>query len=721
MQCRRLCGIGFIVLVMLAGMIGGARPRPVQGRERALAVGEGCDSADIVLVTSDGAATRAVETLAEVLAMHHWAHCPESNYRVGAVDAITGKEILSLTPVTLVGLASWQKSKGLVLGNEGGKKRPAYRYEWKQSWGKALSMLKKDGDPGRRQILLYAGDLAIDAPLDRASEFIRDDMAALLKQYPKPEIWVLSGEEDADLQKVAKVWEEVIGPRGGVFPKEDNAYYSQATEYLGALFQIIQKSDQQFEVQQVGCGTYRVPSASVFAVAWLRRKTDFPTVTLKWAQFSTADAHDNVWVPVDKRGVIVTDPPSGKVVISSAACGDLIGFAQIGAPGVKVSVAPRLPQDRGQAFEGGVLKVSLTGWQEEGTASIGEPFPSWTLSVTGPDGKVARLQLRPSPKENVFVSDALPRYAPGSYRWQLKASLPYNGLDGGNGTWEEPSQTGTYEVFPVKVVHLEVSIDDQRGEEVKAVSLHGSIQEHLVVKPVVVRVQVKDEDGVLRSPEDLFGHPERALTAVLTNVQTGEQEKKTLALKGSFWYGEVGAHLGREGKYRLEIYKQPLSSEVLVWDASDPWRGEFRREDTFFHKPAVWAGIGGLILLALLLAVAWSFYVRTQPLEGALEFYVPLAEGEQSQEVVVERIDLAQFGRRIIQWNGAVLGALRISRKGQDAIKVRRKGEGEALRVELEKGEEKPFVGGMKVRFVEDEKPGEHSFAGEKADDETVD
>lgn len=718
MQCRRLCRMGFIALVVLLGMV--STLRVAQGAARVVSVGEGCGSADIVLVTSDGAATRAVETLAEVLAMHHWAHCPASNYRLGVVDAVTGKELLSLTPVTLVDLASWQKSKGIVLGNEDGKRWPKYRYEWKNAWEKALSMLKEGAAPGRRQILLYAGDLAIDAPLDIASEFIREDMGAILAQYPKPEVWLLSGEEDPDLQQTAMVWEEVIGSRGGVFPKEEGAYYTQATEYLEALFQIIRKGDQQFEVQQVGCGTYEVPSASMLAIAWLRRSKDFPTVLLKWSQFSTERESENVWVPVDRRGIIVATPPVGKMAISSDACGDLVGFAQIGPPGVKVTVDKRLPQDRGQPFGGGVLKVSLTGWQGKGTVPIGEPFPSWVFSVTGPDGRYINLHLHPSPVNNTFVSDPLPRYAQGIYHWQLKVSFPYNGLDGGDGGWEEPIQTGTYEVFPVKVVYLEVRINDKRGEGVRSVPLHASIRERLRVKPIIVRAQVKDEDDLLRSPGDLFEHPEQALTAVLTNVQTGEQEKEILSLKSSFWYGEIGSHLGKEGEYRLEIYKQPLSSDKLVWDDIAPWRGEFRREDTFFHKPLVWESIFGVIIIVLLLAVARYFYLRTHPLEGALEFYVPMASEGGEERVLLERIDLSQFGRRIVNWEGPVLGALRISRKGQNGLKVHRKGGAEVLKVELGEGEEKPFVGGMKVRFVGTRE--DRSFmGGENSDGETLD
>ena len=718
MQCRQLCRIGLVVLVALMAL-GGLTPKKVYSQDRALPVGEGCGSADIVLVTADGAAVRAVETLAEVLAMHHWAHCPESNYRIGVVNAATGEELLSLTPVTLVDVASWRGGKGLTLKGMEGKKRPAYRYQWKTSWDRALSMLKKDGDPGRRQILVYAGDVAIDASVERAGEFIRGEMAALLRQYPKPEVWVLSGEEDAGFQKVTQDWREVIGPRGEVLPKEDGRYYLQSTEYLGALFQIVQKRDEQFAVQQVGCGTYSVPSASILAIAWLRREGDFPSVTLKWERFSTAEDHDNVWVPADRRGIIVTNPPSGKMVISSSACGRLVGFAQIGAPGLQVDVAARLPQDRGQDFEGDQLKASLVGWQGNKTVSLGEPFPVLDLEVKGPDGKVSRVQMHPS--EKAFVSDALPRYAPGSYEWQLKASLPYNGLDGGDGSWELPSQTGVYEVFPVKVVHLEVRINDIVGEDVKVVALHGSIQEHLKIKPVVVRVQVQDEDGVLRSPADLFEQPDGAFTAVLTNVQTGEQEKIPLSLKGSFWYGEVGSGLGKEGVYRLEVYKQPLSSAVLVWDVADPWRTEFQREDTFFHKPIVWEGIGLLVLIALLLVVAWHFYVRTAPLEGVLEFYVPMEMGGQMQDVVVERIDLGEFGRRIVNWGDGskrVLQSLRISRRGKDGIRVRRKVQGEVLTWDMEQGEEKPFVGGMKVRFVEGESSTAYFSVGEESDDE---
>ena len=652
-----------------------------------------CTPADIVFVLSDAEAARAVETLYHLLAIHRWAYCPEVNYRIEVINGITGDVMYKLHPVP-ADLASWSVDSGLHLSIS--TERPQYRLQWRQAFRKALDDLHRHGIATRRQLLVYAGDIAIEAGASTAQEFVQTEIKEILEQYPEPEVWILSGEEDPELQQVRQTWKEVISERGGILPQEDRRFYSEAVEYLEGMISILQREDKAFLPQKVGCDTHRVPTTDILGIAWIEER---PRFVLQWRGFSTSEEHDNVISSQDHRGIIVTDPPAGEMTIQCE--GALVGFAQIGRPGVKVDEGGgHYPQDRGQEYPGGRFKVYLLGWQGENALALAPPYPNLILLITTPQGNMEQLAFHPASDQQYLESDLLPRREKGTYHWELEGAFPYNGIDGGTGQWEVLKQEGKYQVYGVSVVTLQPDVvGAERADGKYRVVLHDSLKNHLAVRPVVVRVQVQDEDGEIRSPQELFAEPEKAFRVVLSDPMTGQQVSAWLTPKSSFWYGELGRELTHPGRYRLEIFKAaPLASDMLVWDTSDPWRTEVERWDPLFHRPLFWEGAVALLIALLLVVIAWNIYLRISPLSGILEFR------DERTGVVIRKFDLSTFGRRRVflgrKFTGFVLPPIHIRRRGKDGIRLSAGREVKAL--DLTKNEpQQPFMRGMVVQFYE--------------------
>ena len=153
--------------------------------------------------------------------------------------------------------------------------------------------------------------------------------------------------------------------------------------------------------------------------------------------------------------------------------------------------------------------------------------------------------------------------------------------------------------------------------------------------------------------------------------------------------------MGREGLYRMEIYKKGFSVEDVVWDTEVPWRMELHRRDPFFHKPVVWESLAALLGVLVVAWIGWQIFLRTSPLDGTLTFR------DARTGVVLRKIDLKEWKRRRVKLGRRhmkfVLPPMQVVRRGADAVRIQA---GEKVKnLDIAAGEEKPLFGGIVVSY----------------------